>query len=245
VLFRSLIFTFCFYLNTLLHVVFCSPVLVIPGRRALWAAVHSWANVSHWLLRTICGITYEIKHLDQIPHGPLLVACKHQSTWETYTLVQLFDDPVYVFKHELLWVPLFGWYCAKADMIPVKRGTRSAALSAMLELAHKKIADGRQILIFPEGTRSAPDAEPAYKYGIIQLYVQLGVACLPIALNAGLYWPRRNLRFRPGKVRMEILEPIPPGLSENEFQKRLESAIETATDHLIEQGRMEIEKQPL
>jgi 1-acyl-sn-glycerol-3-phosphate acyltransferase len=238
---RSIVFTLCFYLNTFLHVVVCVPVLVMPGRRALWAAVNSWANVNHWLLRALGGITYEIEHLDRIPDGPLLVACKHQSTWETYTLIQLFKDPVYVFKHELLWVPLFGWYCAKASMIPVKRGTRSAALSDMLELAHKKVADGRQILIFPEGTRSAPDAEPAYKYGIIQLNAQLGVPCLPIALNAGLYWPRRNLRFRPGKIRMEILEPIPPGLSEDEFRMRLESAIETATGRLVRQARAEVE----
>jgi 1-acyl-sn-glycerol-3-phosphate acyltransferase len=224
--------------------VFCAPVLIAPGRRALWAAVHSWANVNHWLLRTLCGITYEIKNLSKIPDGPLLVACKHQSTWETYTLVQLFADPVYVFKHELLWVPLFGWYCAKADMIPVKRGSRSAALSAMLELALKKIVDGRQILIFPEGTRSAPDAKPVYKYGIVQLYAQLGVTCLPVALNAGLYWPRRNLRFRQGKIRMEILEPIPPGLSEDDFRNRLETAIETATERLVRQGRGEIGGRP-
>ena len=232
-LFRSLIFTFCFYLNTLLHVVFCSPVLVIPGRRALWAAVHSWANVSHWLLRTICGITYEIKHLDQIPHGPLLVACKHQSTWETLAFTLLFDDIAIVLKRELLFIPVIGWAMARAGNIAVARGDGASALRGLIRQAKAAIAEGRSIVIFPEGTRVALGDQRPYQVGTAALYRQLGVPVVPMALNSGLFWGRRQWVKRPGVITLEILPPIEPGLSREAFMEILRDRIESATNRLI------------
>jgi 1-acyl-sn-glycerol-3-phosphate acyltransferase len=235
-LFRSLLFHACFYLNTILHMILCSPVLLLP-RPWLWKAVHSWAAVNHWLLRTICGTRFEIRGLERITPGAFLIAAKHQSTWETFALVTLFSDPLYLLKRELMWVPVFGWYVAKAEMIPVKRGgARSGALAAIAERAKFEIARGRQILVFPEGTRRAVGAEPAYKFGIVHLYARLGVRCFPVALNSGVFWPRRKLVIYPGTIRMEFLQPIEPGLSEDAFKARVQDEIETATARLVAQG---------
>ena len=233
-IFRALLFNVAFYLNTIFQVLLWSPVLLLP-RRHIWKAVHSWASVTHWLLRTICGTRVEIRHPERIPTGPAIVAPKHQSTWETYTLADLLNDPVFVFKRELVWIPIFGWYVAKARMIPVQRGARAVALASVTIRAQEEIrADGgRQIIMFPEGTRRAVGAEPAYKYGVVHLYEQLGVPCVPVALNAGVYWPRRSLNIRPGTIVMEFLEPIPPGLDKDEFTKRLQASIETATARLV------------
>jgi 1-acyl-sn-glycerol-3-phosphate acyltransferase len=233
-------FTLLFYCNTIAHVVLALPALVLPGRRGLWCAVHSWIAVNQWLLRVCCGISHEIRFVDRIPSGPLIVAAKHQSTWEIFSLLSLFADPVFILKREVMWLPFFNLYCLKGGMIPVERGARSLAPIKMMKQAQKRIAAGRQILIFPEGTRRPAGATPNYKYGVVELYAKLGVPCLPIALNAGLYWPRRTLRFRPGTIRAEVLPPIPPGLSEEAFFARLQGSIETATNRLLAEGEREL-----
>jgi 1-acyl-sn-glycerol-3-phosphate acyltransferase len=237
---RSLLFHACFYLNTILHLIFCLPFLLLP-RRIFWKAVHSWARVNHWLLRTICGTNFEIKGCERIPPGALLVAAKHQSAWESFALVTLFSDPFYVLKRELMWLPVFGWYVAKAEMIPIRRGAGGTALGEITERVKVKIAHGRQLILFPEGTRRAVGAEPAYKFGVVRLYKELGVRCFPVALNSGVFWPRRKLVIYPGTIRMEFLEPIEPGLSEDAFKVRVQDEIETATARLVAQGRAELE----
>ena len=239
-LLRSLLFHACFHLNTILHLIFCLPFLLLP-RRIFWKVVHNWARVNHWLLRTICGTNFEIKGCERIPQGALLIAAKHQSAWETFALVTLFSDPFYVLKRELMWLPVFGWYVAKAKMIPIRRGAGGTALGEITERAKLKIASGRQLILFPEGTRRAVGAEPAYKYGVVHLYRQLGVRCLPVALNSGVFWPRRTFKIYPGTIRMELLEPIEPGLPEDVFKVRMQDAIETATARLVAQGRAELE----
>jgi len=237
--FRALLFNVCLYLNTLSYMIVCLPVLLLP-RRVLWRAVASWASVNNRLLYAICGVDFEIVGRERIPAGPLLVAAKHQSAWETYVLLGLFRDPTYVLKRELMWIPIFGWYCMKAGLIPVARGGRTRTLAKMTKRAKREIALKRQIIIFPEGTRRAADAEPAYKRGVAALYGELNVPCLPIALNSGLYWPRRSWRIQPGTIRVEILEPIPPGLHPDAFLARLQNEIEPATTRLVSAGRSEI-----
>ena len=236
---RAVLFNVCFYLNTAVHMIVCLPVFFLP-RWVLWRAVASWVAVNRWFLRMICDIDFEIRGIERIPPGPLIVAAKHQSAWETYSILGLFIDPVYVLKRELMWLPVFGWYCLKARMIPVRRGARSAALAEMTERAKQEIARNRQIIIFPEGTRRPPGAEPNYKYGVAHLYGALGVPCLPIALNSGLYWPRRSWQMRPGKIRVEILEPIQPGLHPDAFLVVLQNQLEPATARLISEGESEI-----
>jgi 1-acyl-sn-glycerol-3-phosphate acyltransferase len=233
---RSLAFNVIFYLNIVVWMIAILPTLVLP-RRALITVVRAWARTNLFFLRVLCGTQWEIRGAERIPKGGLLVASKHQSLWETFALLVLFDDPCYILKRELTWIPLFGWYARKARMIPVDRGARSAAMKAMTAIAKREIRENRQILIFPEGTRRAPDAEPAYKYGVSFLYDELQVPCLPVALNSGMFWPRRKFVRKPGTIIVEVLEPITPGLDRSEFFVRLQHEIETASQRLRAEAR--------
>jgi 1-acyl-sn-glycerol-3-phosphate acyltransferase len=239
VIVRSVIFNVLFYLNLLLHFIAAIPTLVLP-RRAIIRVAQFWARTNLWLLRVICGIKFEYRGVENITPGPLLVASKHQSVWETFALLPLFDDPAFILKRELLWIPFFGWYAWKAGMIPVNRGKRSQALADMTVCGREELARGRQIVIFPEGTRRAPGAEPNYKYGIVHLYAETGAICLPMALNSGLFWPRRSFLRYPGTIVAEVLEPIAPGLDKKVFAEQLAQEIETATVRLIAEGEREL-----
>lgn len=239
--FRSLLFNVAFYLNTFIQIIFYLPVLLLP-RRYIWIPVRSWAAGNQVLLKWICGIDHQVIGFENIPRGGAIVASKHQSAWETFTIAAMLPDPTFVLKRELQWIPLFGWYMLKARLIPVNRGARMAALDQIVSGAREKLRDGRQIIIYPEGTRRAVGAEPQYKFGVAHLYGELDTPCVPVALNSGLYWPRRSLSFTPGTIRMEFLDPILPGLEKTEFLKLLETRIEEATARLVEQGRREIQK---
>jgi 1-acyl-sn-glycerol-3-phosphate acyltransferase len=188
------------------------------------------------MLRLICGLHCEFRGVEKIPQGAVLVASKHQSLWETFALIKILKDPAYILKRELLWIPFFGWCAWKAGMIPVDRGARSQALNAMTERARQEIAKGRQIIIFPEGTRKAPGAEPKYKFGVAFLYIELGIPCVPVALNSGLFWPRRSFMRYPGTVRVEFLDPIAPGLDRQVFFDKLQAEVESATAKLVSMG---------
>jgi len=240
VILRSALFNVLFYLNLLVHFIVAIPTLVMP-RIAIVKVAKLWGRTNIWLLR-VCGIKVEYRGLEKIPRGALLVASKHQSLWETFALLWLFSDPAFILKRELQWVPFFGWYAMKAGMIPVDRGRRGQALADMTERARIELARARQIVIFPEGTRRAPGAEPNYKFGIVHLYAETGIPCLPIALNSGLFWPRRSFQRFPGTIVAEILDPIAPGLSKDEFAARLQHDIETATARLIAEGERELKQ---
>jgi len=232
---RSVAFNIVFYLVLFVYLIAAMPTLLMP-RGALLAMVKNWSRVNLWLLRIICNIDCEFRGLDNIPQGAALIASKHQSMWETFALITVLKDPAYILKRELLWIPFFGWCAAKARMIPVDRGARSQALAAMTARAREETANGREIIIFPEGTRRAPGAEPKYKYGVAFLYTELGVPCVPVALNSGLFWPRRSFMRYPGVVRVEFLPPIAPGLDRQTFHDRLQDAIETKTAELVAMG---------
>lgn len=238
---RSLAFLVAFYGVTTCYLLAFLPALPFLSRRGLWErGVVSWARTSSALLRVICGTRARVTGLENVPPGPLLIAAKHQSAWETFALLPLFEDPAFILKQELMRIPVFGWFAARARMIPVDRSGGRAALKEMTEVARAEIAAGRQILIFPEGTRRPPGAPPAYKIGVSSLYAQLGVPCLPVALNSGLYWPRRAIIRRPGTIRVHILPPIPPGLSRDAFMARLEGDIEGASAELLTEGLAEL-----
>ena len=236
---RSVAFNVLFYLNLIIQLLAALPTLIMP-RGAILAVTRFWARTNIWLLRAICGITAEFRGLERIPPGALLVASKHQSLWETFALLLLFPDPAFILKRELMWIPFFGWYARKAAMIPVDRGKGSQALAAMTICVRQQLEGGRQIVIFPEGTRRAPGADPNYKFGVAHLYGETGVSCLPVALNSGLFWPRRSFRRYPGTIVVEALDPIAPGLSKAEFSVALAKAIETATARLVAEGEREL-----
>jgi len=239
VIIRSVIFNLLFYLVLFIYLIVALPTLLLPRGALLWL-VKSWAQTNLWMLRVICDLRYDFIGLEKVPAGAVLVSSKHQSLWETFALISVFSDPAYILKRELMWIPFFGWCAWKADMIPVNRGARSQALADMTELAKVETGRGRQIIIFPEGTRRAPGAEPKYKFGVVHLYNELGVPCVPVALNSGLFWPRRSFRRYPGTVRVEILDPIAPGLDKAEFAARLQNDVEAATARLVERGRREL-----
>jgi len=236
---RSLLFNLLFYLNVVLLLIAAAPTLMMP-RRAVIAIGRAWGRSTLWLLRVVCRVDVEWRGLEKIPPGGIVVAAKHQSAWETVVLVTLFADPAFVVKRELYWLPVFGWCIRKAGMIPVDRGAGKAAVVPMVELARAAIAERRQIIIFPEGTRRPPGAPPKYKSGIAYLYADCGAPCVPIALNSGLYWPRRSFLRFPGTVRLEVLDPIPPGRDHDVFLAELERVLEAATDRLLAEGRREL-----
>jgi 1-acyl-sn-glycerol-3-phosphate acyltransferase len=239
ILVRSIVFNVLFYLNTLFLLMLALPTFFLPYRAIIWVAT-TWGRINLVLLRVVVGVRVEVRGVEKIPKGPLLVAAKHQSAWETFALLPLFDNPVFIVKRELQWIPIFGWLMIKGRMVPVDRSAGAQALNAMAERARIELADNRQLIIFPEGTRRPAGAEPRYKFGVAHLYAAEGVPCLPVALNSGLFWPRRSLRRIPGTVVVEILDPIPPGLDKTSFFKRLQNDIETATARLIDEGRNEI-----
>jgi 1-acyl-sn-glycerol-3-phosphate acyltransferase len=232
---RSLIYNIVFYVNLVLFLVLGSPFYLTPRKWSV-RALQAWATTSLWWLKLICGTRYEIRGAENIPEGAVLVAAKHQSAWDTFALLPLFDDPAMVLKRELVFIPLFGWFIPKFRMIPVARSSGASGLKAMVARAREAAVMGRQIVIFPEGTRRLPGAPPDYKPGAAALYLKLGLPCLPIALNSGLYWPRRKFLRYPGTIVVEILPLIEAGLTRGDFSKRLETAIETATARLVEAG---------
>ena len=232
ILFRSIAFNVLFYLNTIIYLLIALPTFFMPYR-AIIAVAKSWGRTNLVLLRAVAGIDYEIRGREKIPPGPLIVAAKHQSAWETFALLSLFDNPLFIVKRELEWIPIFGWLMIKGRMVPVDRSAGSQALIAMTGRAKVELAAGRQLIIFPEGTRRPAGAEPRYKFGVAHLYAATGVPCLPVALNSGLFWPRRSIRRLPGTVLVEILDPVAPGLDKDVFFKRLQSDIEAATARLI------------
>jgi 1-acyl-sn-glycerol-3-phosphate acyltransferase len=237
ILVRSIVFNLLFYLNTLIYLVIALPTVFMPYR-AIIAVARSWGRVNLVLLRVVAGLDVEVRGIDKIPQGPIIVASKHQSAWETFALLPLFDNPLFIVKRELGWIPIFGWLMVKARMVPVNRSAGSQALHAMTERARIELADNRQLIIFPEGTRRPTGAEPRYKFGVAHLYAAEGVPCLPVALNSGLFWPRRSIRCMPGTVVVEILDPIAPGLDKDVFFKRLQYEIETATGRLIADAKI-------
>ncbi len=232
---RSLVFAVAFYIVTALFLVLGSWLFFAPRSWAM-AGLKTHAIASLWLLKHIVGTEMEVRGGENLPKGACLVVSKHQSAWDTFALVPLFRDPAIVLKDELKWIPFYGWFCVKFEHILVKRDKAASALKAMIRDARKKAAQGREILIFPEGTRRPPGAPPDYKPGYVALYEGLGLPCVPLALNSGLYWPRRSLMRRPGKIVVEFLDPLPPGMGRKEFREALEARLETASARLAAEG---------
>jgi len=233
ILVRSLLFNAAFYLTTVAYLIGTLPVFFIVPQRTAMAIVRSWASLSTHLLRVLAGTSVEVRGLDNLPAGGVIVAAKHQSAFETFALIPLLANPSVVMKQQLQRIPIFGQFTIKAGMIAVDRGGRSVALHALAERASEEIANGRQVIIFPEGSRRTPGAAPAYRGGIALLYRSLGVPVVPVAVNSGLYWPRRSFLHYPGTIIVEFLPPIPPGLASRAFLDRLESTIEAACDRLL------------
>ena len=200
---RSALFLVWFLLVTTILSLAFLPVLLLPRRATVWLA-RLWARWTFWGLKHFAGIGFEIRGTP--PRGPVLVASKHMSMWDTLALYLALYEPAIVLKRELLRIPFYGWFLAKAAAIPIDRGAGARALRKMSEAARRVLAQGRPILIFPEGTRKKPGAVPDYKPGVAGLYGLLDVYCVPVALNSGVYWT--GFLKRPGTIILQFLEPM-------------------------------------
>lgn len=232
ILLRSLLFNALFYLTTTALAIFGLPCLVMD-RHGVQKFARFWTRSSVWLLETVCGTKVEFRGLEHLPRGACIVASKHQSTLETLALTTKGSDFTFVLKRELMGIPIFGWYLRGAEQLAIDRAKRGQALNDLARQAREAVAQGRQIIIFPEGTRKNVGAPVQYKTGVAHLYVETGAICVPVALNTGLFWPRHSLSVHPGRVTIAFLEPIAPGLDKESFMQLLESRIETATAQLV------------
>ena len=228
---RSLLFNILFYINLVVLVLTGAPRMLM-GRQAVLDLARLWGRTSLWLARVVVGMRFEARGLENIPDGPLIVAAKHQSIWETYVLTLFLKDFSYVLKRELTWIPFFGWYLIAGEQIAIDRSKGSSALGQVSAAATQLLAEGRQLFIFPEGTRRPAGAPPAYKFGVAHVYATTVARCLPVALNSGLFWARRSFLRRPGTVVISFLPVIEPGLPTREFLAELQNRIETETDRL-------------
>lgn len=232
---RSLLFHICFFLWTGLWALLLVWTFFIPRRAMVWVITQFFR--SYMLFeRTLVGLRYEVRGRENMPQGPCIIAMKHQSAYETLKLHHLFGDVAIILKRELMFIPFWGWYQAKAGMIPVDRGARGVAMASMLSGARKVMAQGRRIIIFPQGTRIKPGAVRPYKSGVAVMYEELSLPIVPVALNAGVFWPRHGFYIHPGTVVFEILPAIQPGLSRDEALKQLETVVEAASDRLVQQA---------
>jgi 1-acyl-sn-glycerol-3-phosphate acyltransferase len=233
---RSLIFWLWFNGSILVVGTLGAP-LVFLSKTGGSTVMAAWAQVAAFGARWICGIKTEVRGLENLPEGPVLIASKHQSAFDTVAPILFTARPVYVLKQELLDMPIFGWYCQRAGLIAIDRGGQMAALKKMIAQAKERFADGRPLIIFPEGTRQDIGAQPDYKSGVAGIYTLLGVPCVPMALNTGLVWPAKGFMRYPGTAVFEFLPMIPAGLKRAEFMAILEERIETATNSLVQCGQ--------
>lgn len=229
---RSLAFTLWLYLSMVIYAVGLSPALLMPHRYAM-GVIKLWSRFVLFGLRWIAGVRVEVRGLEHRPTGPALIAGKHQGMLDVVAPFAMLDDPCFVLKKELMPLPFFGWFAWKTRMIAVDRSAHSKALKGMVRQARDRHAEGRQILIFPEGTRQAPGAAPDYKPGIAALYRDLDSPCWPLATNSGVHWPAHGFIRRPGLVVFEFLPPIPAGLKRAEFMAELETRLEAASTALL------------
>jgi len=225
---RSALFMLWFLAITAILSLIFLPVLVLPRGATVWLA-RFWSRLTFWGLKVLAGIGFEVRGTP--PKGAVLVASKHMSMWDTMALYLVLDQPAIVLKRELLRIPFYGWFVWKATAIAIDRAAGASALRKMSAAARDVLSQGRPILIFPEGTRKKPGTAPDYRPGVAGLYALAGVACVPAALNSGLYWT--GFLKRPGIIVLEFLEPIAPGLKREAFMSLLETRIEAATKKLL------------
>jgi len=234
---RSLLFQLAFMVWSSLIALYSLIPLMRGDRDQVFAINSFWSRSINWLLHAIAGIDCRIEGREHVPDGPALIAAKHQSLWDTTIIFHLFGRPAVVMKKELLRVPIYGWLTRAQGMIAVDRDGGAKALKQMLKDARAVVAEGRKLVIFPQGTRTRPGERLPYQSGVAALYRDLGLPVVPVAVNSGIFWPKRGLRRRRGTIVLRFLPAIPPGLSREAFMAELESRIETATEKLDAETR--------
>lgn len=226
---RSLLFNILFTFWAFIASVIFFPLFLISPTRA----GRPWARGALWLAKIVLGITHEVRGKKHITNQPVIYAAKHQSAWDTCVFLTLLDAPCYVLKRELLRIPFWGWYLWRMGMIAIDRSGSASTMKQMLRDAKARVAEGRTIVIYPEGTRTKPGAAPVYHPGVMALYSQLDIPVIPVALNSGMFWGKNAFLKKPGKIVISFLPPIAPGLPKKEFMQSLQTQIETESAQLL------------
>lgn len=242
---RTALFNILFYFFTALACILALPALVMP-KKAIMRIIRSYVHINYFLERTILRLDYRIEGLENLPeNGTFILAAKHQSTYETLKLHILFDDPAIILKKELLKIPLWGNFLKKTDVIAIDRSSREEAMKSITEGAKRMKKQGRPIVIFPQGTRVSTDASPAdkpYKFGVAKIQEATHLPIIPLALNAGYFYPRHRWLKRPGTVTFSFLKPIKPFLKRQRVMNELQEQIETKSDELLIDAEKEFQK---
>lgn len=227
VLLRSLLFYAGLVLATLVFAPLSLILLPVPFPQR-YRIMSQWSVFNLWWLRVTCGLEHEVTGLENIPDGPCIIMCKHQSAWETLALQLVFPAQVWVLKKELLWIPVYGWALATMEPIAVDRSSGMRALRQIVDKGRGRLEQGLCVVIFPEGTRTAPGQRRKYQPGGGMLAAQTGYPVIPVAHNSGCFWPRQSLKKWPGTIRMVIGPPVEPkGRTAAEITREVEDWIET------------------
>ncbi|MFT4074589.1 MAG: lysophospholipid acyltransferase family protein [Asticcacaulis sp.] len=233
---RSLLFMLWLYGSMALFGILCSPLLLFAVPVAM-AVIRWWARAVLFGARWIVGVKVEFRGLEHRPDGAALIAGKHLSMLDTIAPFVVLKQPAYVLKRSLIYLPFLGWYALKTKMVAIRREDAAKALKAMVTACRARLSEGRQILIFPEGTRSDIGDDPDYKPGVAALYRDLEVPCHLLATNSGQFWPGHGIDRTPGTVVFEFLPPLPAGLKRAELMVQMKEKLETATARLVEENR--------
>lgn len=231
---RSAAFNVAASIWTLALVLVAGICLLLPPA-AILSVSRIWMAGVQLLLRHLVGLDHEVRGLSNMPPGPAIYAFKHQSAWETMATHLLLPDAAIALKRELMQIPLFGWCLRRSGMIGIDRSGRVRALRSLVEGARAAFARGVSVIIFPEGHRTPPGRHAPYHPGVAALYLQLGRPVVPVAHNSGLFWGRRSFVKRPGRIVVQFLEPIEPGLDRKAFMAELHARLDTAADRLIDE----------
>ena len=229
--FRAIVFTVLYTAWTAFLCLTLCWAALLPDR-PMMALMRWYLGTVTFLERTVLGIDYQVVGTENLPSAPFLVAAKHQSAWETLKLPLLLDWPAIVLKEELLRIPIWGWFAKRIGGIAINRSGRGRTLAAMMRTAEERVAQKRPVVIFPQGTRVPPGQYASYKIGVYGVYQHLNLPVVPMAINAGVFWPRKLFERRPGTITVEFLEPIAPGLDRRPFMRTLEERLETASERL-------------
>lgn len=231
---RSLAFMIWLYGSLAFWAVVFSPLMLVSHKASMWV-IRGWAKTVVWGARTITGIKIEFRGLEYRPTGPAIIAGKHLSMIDTIAPFLVLDDACYVMKNELKYLPFLGWFAMRTKMVAVKREDGAKALKSMARDCLTRLSEGRQIMIFPEGTRSEiNDPDPAYKPGVAALYRELNVPLCLMATNSGKYWPAHGIDRRPGTIVFEFLPPLDAGLTRGKMMSDMKTRLEEASRRLIE-----------
>jgi len=228
----TIIFYCAFALWTIFMGVLSLPFIFLPSKYIRFPA-KIWIKGIFIFLQNICGVTHEIKGINKLTDEPLIIVSKHQSAFETFALYYYLKKSFFIHKKQLFYIPIFGQYLMKSNMVSIDRTGHAKAMRKMISDVKRKLDDGSTIIIFPEGTRKKPKEKPDYKSGFIGIYNTAKRKLQPVALNSGLYWQKGIRVIRKGHIVIEFLPQINIGLKKNEVLKKVEDSIESSTNKLL------------